>query len=88
MLKGKEDLLERLQDIIGKFHIRQYKKEYEPNRNIMDGVAWVLKVGYSNPSVEISSTGANSWPENGIKAFSEIKNLFIEYFDLDEKSDF
>lgn len=75
-----------LQAFIDKHKMYKYKRNYQPNFDILDGESWNFYVRYSDPQLSINSSGNNAYPKGGGAAFSEIKNYFKAKFEKDNET--
>ena len=60
VIRGPEDLLDRVAGFVAKYRLYRLKTSYRPRMEILDGDMWYAAIGYEEDS--IYSGGSNAWP--------------------------
>ena len=76
VIRGPEDLLDRVAGIVAKYRLYRLKTSYRPRMEVLDGVMWFAAIGYEEDS--IYSGGSNAWPPAKQSAGIDAINAMIE----------
>ena len=76
VIRGPEDLLDRVAGIVAKYRLYRLKTSYRPRMEILDGVMWHAAIGYEEDYIH--SGGSNAWPPSKLSMGIDAINAMIE----------
>lgn len=75
-VKLSDEQLEKLYEILNKYHVSKWNKFHKTEKNVLDGDSFSFYL-HTEDGIDVSASGYMRWPNN----YHEVKNAFYELFD-------